>query len=65
MGSWISFNTVGALLSIFAFISALIFLNPITLVKSGVSSVVGMYSVVVVNSYRDQVAGQGENMAAV
>ena len=52
MSSWISFNTIGALLNIFAVISALIFLSPIKLVTSCASSLVSVYAVMVVSSCR-------------
>ena len=52
LSSWISFNTIGVFLNIFAIIGAVLSLNPIKLVTSSASCLVSLYAVMVVTSYK-------------
>ena len=49
---WISFNTIGVILSLMSIISALISFNPFALIKSCVGGLVSAYAVMVVTSFR-------------
>ena len=52
LSSWISFNTIGVFLNIFAIIGAVLSLNPIKLITSSASCLVSLYAVMVVTSYK-------------